>query len=146
MSDCTESVTQLLAQLEQARRIAVDLENENARLTLEGATLRAKTLREAADDISALPQDYECDPGRGDAADLLRSMADAAVEEAPTHARAAIVAERDNQIIAWLVKKAREYRATGSQQHAQQADAIEQLASKIRRGAVRPPTDGGGAA
>ncbi|MEU7431056.1 hypothetical protein AB0B07_09390 [Streptomyces sioyaensis] len=39
---------------------------------------RAAALREGADAINALPQDYECDPGRGDAADLLRRMADAA--------------------------------------------------------------------
>lgn len=39
---------------------------------------RAAVLREAADAINAMPQDYECDPGRGDAADLLRRMADAA--------------------------------------------------------------------
>ncbi|MEV0963298.1 hypothetical protein AB0J25_12030 [Streptomyces sp. NPDC049910] len=36
---------------------------------------RAAVLLEAADAINALPQDYECDPGRGDAADLLRRMA-----------------------------------------------------------------------
>ena len=36
---------------------------------------RAATLRTAADAINALPQDYECDPGRGDAAALLRRMA-----------------------------------------------------------------------
>jgi len=39
---------------------------------------RAEVLREAADAINALPQDYECDPGRGDSAELLRRMADAA--------------------------------------------------------------------
>lgn len=66
------------AAVEQARRIAVQLENECARLTAERVTLRAAVLREAADDINALPQDYECDPGRGDAADPLRSMADGA--------------------------------------------------------------------
>ncbi|MFJ5259118.1 hypothetical protein ACIQAC_01405 [Streptomyces sp. NPDC088387] len=39
---------------------------------------RAAVLREAAEAINALPQDYECDPGRGDAAELLRRMADGA--------------------------------------------------------------------
>lgn len=39
---------------------------------------RAAILREAAAAINALPQGYECDPGRGDAADLLRRMADEA--------------------------------------------------------------------
>jgi hypothetical protein len=36
---------------------------------------RSEVLREAADAINALPQDYECDPGRGDAAEMLRRMA-----------------------------------------------------------------------
>lgn len=36
---------------------------------------KAAVLREAADAINALPEDYECDPGRGDAAELLRRMA-----------------------------------------------------------------------
>lgn len=47
-------------------------------------------------------------------------------------------AERDGEIMRWLGKKAREYRATGSKQHALQADTIELMASKISRGAVRP--------
>jgi hypothetical protein len=50
---------------------------------------------------------------------------------------AEVQAARDEQFAAWLVKKAREYRSTGSQQHALQADAIELLADKLRRGAVR---------
>jgi hypothetical protein len=45
---------------------------------------RASTLREAADAINALPQDYECDPGRGDAADLLRRMANEVEREKGT--------------------------------------------------------------
>lgn len=47
-------------------------------------------------------------------------------------------AEVHAEFAAWLVKKAREYRATGSRQHALQADAIATLASKVARGAVRP--------
>lgn len=39
---------------------------------------RVKILRDAASAINNLPQDYECDPGRGDAANLLRRMADEA--------------------------------------------------------------------
>lgn len=46
-------------------------------------------------------------------------------------------AERDAEIIAWLIKKAREYRSTTSHQHKLQAEAIERMASKIQRGAVR---------
>lgn len=37
---------------------------------------RAQAYRDAADEITALPQDYECDPGRGDAANFLRRRAD----------------------------------------------------------------------
>ncbi|GGQ80994.1 hypothetical protein [Streptomyces flaveolus] len=51
--------------------------------------------------------------------------------------RAEILAEAKIEAVGWLVKKAREYRATGSQQHAYTADAIETLASKVDRGAVR---------
>jgi hypothetical protein len=39
------------------------------------AALRAQAYRDAADEINALPQDYECDPGRGDAAEMLRRRA-----------------------------------------------------------------------
>jgi hypothetical protein len=53
--------------------------------------------------------------------------------------RAEVRQERDAEIVAWLIKKAREYRSTGSKQHALQADVIEVMASKIQRGAVRPP-------
>jgi hypothetical protein len=40
------------------------------------ATAEVAVLRRAADAINALPQDYECDPGRGDAAERLRRTAD----------------------------------------------------------------------
>ncbi|MEU5976300.1 hypothetical protein [Streptomyces sp. NPDC047315] len=52
-------------------------------------------------------------------------------------ARDEIRAERDAEITAWLGKKAREYRSTTSRQHALQADALDIMASKISRGAVR---------
>lgn len=42
------------------------------------------------------------------------------------------------EVVAYLSKKASEYRSTGSKQHALQADAVEQMASKISRGAIRP--------
>lgn len=48
-----------------------------------------------------------------------------------------IRAERDAEIIAWLGKKAREHRSTGSRKSALQADVIELMASKLARGAVR---------
>lgn len=52
--------------------------------------------------------------------------------------RAEVVAERDAEIMRWLGKKAREYRATGSRQDAVRADTVGLMASKISRGAVRP--------
>jgi hypothetical protein len=45
------------------------------------AMAEAAVLRRAADALNALPQDYECDPGRGDAAELLRVMAGATEEK-----------------------------------------------------------------
>ena len=39
------------------------------------------------------------------------------------------------EVVAWLVKKAREFRANGE---SQQADTASLLASKVARGAVRP--------
>ncbi|MGW3428940.1 hypothetical protein ACWDHW_13430 [Streptomyces melanosporofaciens] len=51
--------------------------------------------------------------------------------------RAEVLAEAKREVVVWLGKKAREYRSTGSAQHALQADAIEVMASKVDRGAVR---------
>lgn len=48
--------------------------------------------------------------------------------------RAEVIAERDAQIITWLVKKAREFRANGKKT---QANTAAVLASKVERGAVR---------
>jgi hypothetical protein len=41
-------------------------------------------------------------------------------------------------VVAWLVKKARELRARGSRDSAMQAAAVDVVASKLDRGAVRP--------
>lgn len=43
-------------------------------------------------------------------------------------------AERDTEVVAWLTKKAREFRANGE---TVQADTAALLASKVERGAVR---------
>jgi hypothetical protein len=51
---------------------------------------------------------------------------------------AEVVAERDAMTVAWLVKKAREFRAMGGRERAAQADAVAAMASKLERGAVRP--------
>lgn len=44
---------------------------------------RAAALREADECIAALPQDHERDPGRGNAREVLRHMADAAGKDTP---------------------------------------------------------------
>lgn len=49
------------------------------------AMAEAAVLRKAADAINALPQDYECDPGWGDAAERLRRTADG-IEKKTGHA------------------------------------------------------------
>lgn len=59
--------------------------------------------------------------------------------EAP---QAAVIAERDAQIIAWLVKKAGE-EGTSNKESRTKADAIFRLADKLSRGAVRPPLSKG---
>lgn len=46
----------------------------------------AAVLRRAADAISALPQDYECDPGRGDAVERLRRTAEGIEEKSSREA------------------------------------------------------------
>jgi hypothetical protein len=50
----------------------------------------------------------------------------------------ALIAERDAEIVAWLGKKAKEFRSAGGQQRQAQADAVDAMASKLARGAVRP--------
>ncbi|MFI7315196.1 hypothetical protein [Streptomyces hygroscopicus] len=70
--------------------------------------------------------------GRADTAPLgtlaeLRQKLDAIRTEALAEAKA--------EVVAWLGKKSREYRATGKRQR--EADAVSTMASKIDRGAVR---------
>ncbi|MFI5525032.1 hypothetical protein [Streptomyces platensis] len=45
--------------------------------------------------------------------------------------------EAQREVVAWLVKKAGEYRSVGNKQHRLQADTIGTLASKVDRGAIR---------
>ncbi|MFE2936694.1 hypothetical protein [Streptomyces sp. NPDC059278] len=49
------------------------------------------------------------------------------------------IADRDAQIIAWLLKKAGEYRGLPRSRQESAADAIARMADKISRGAVRGP-------
>ncbi|WP_407553116.1 hypothetical protein QOM21_24045 [Streptomyces sp. Pv4-95] len=58
--------------------------------------------------------------------------------------RAEVLREAKREVVAWLTKKAREYRSTKSHQHRLQADAIETMASKVDRGAVRLFLDAAG--
>lgn len=69
-----------------------------------------------------------------DAAEALRVSRDRIAELEAAPSRDAVLAE----VAVWLGKKAREFRSTRSRQHALQAETLEQMASKIRRGAVRP--------
>lgn len=56
--------------------------------------------------------------------------------------RAHVLAESDllpkADVVAWLTKKAREFRSLGHEQGRAQADAVAAMASKVARGAVRP--------
>lgn len=72
---------------------------------------------------------------RTDVPALLARVAELEAQAATTRAEAIQAAKLE--VVGWLAKKAREYRSTGSRQHALQADAIATLASKVDRGAVR---------
>jgi predicted 2-oxoglutarate/Fe(II)-dependent dioxygenase YbiX len=45
---------------------------------------------------------------------------------------------RNRETAEWLGKKAREYRSTRGREHALQAEVLERMADKVRRGAIRP--------
>lgn len=87
----------------------------------------------------------------GEKADAAVAVSDAEIQRNTDALRASWTAEVDHvtsqrdraraevlgEVVAWLVKKAREHRAQGPQ-YAKQADVIGVLADKVRRGAVRP--------
>ncbi|WP_030372361.1 coiled-coil domain-containing protein [Streptomyces rimosus] len=145
----------------ESTRPGADLEAENARLRAElererrahTATIGQRdTAVEAADALAyaVVPVDVIGEHSAGNcpwpwardrvtpAVEVERLRARVAELEKQATTREAITAERDAQITAWLLKKAREYRATGSRDNQLRADGAEILASKIRRGAVRP--------
>lgn len=64
-----DALTEMRATIERYRTRVAELEQQTA-------TATAAAYRQAADEINALPQDYECDPGYGDAANFLRRRAD----------------------------------------------------------------------
>ncbi|MEU9865524.1 hypothetical protein AB0D99_32110 [Streptomyces sp. NPDC047971] len=57
-------------------------------------------------------------------------------ESAANH-RAEVQAERDAQIVAWLLKKSHEY-GTSNREKRAKAEAVWRMADKLSRGAVRP--------
>ncbi|MCX5112173.1 hypothetical protein OOK13_40440 [Streptomyces sp. NBC_00378] len=137
----------LRAQVTGLERSAVLAEEDYQRI-VRGACLVESQLRARIAELEALQlgsvdgrMSATCDnpehPTWLRAADDTRSCPWCVVAELEA-AQAAAIADRDAQIIAWLGKKSREYRSTGSRQHALQADAIDVMASKISRGAVRP--------
>lgn len=79
---------------------------------------------------------HETNAALSDAAEALRVGRDriAGLEAE----RRTVAAARDAQVIAWLGKKAREYRSTRGREHALQAEVLERMADKVRRGAIRP--------
>lgn len=98
--------------------------------------LNANAYRWLADAISNTMTDPDrWDGDEAEEAILARYVEWLAGERAEHRAEA--LAEAKREVVGWLEKKAREYRSTGSAQHALQADAIEVMASKIDRGAVR---------
>ncbi|MFF9632912.1 hypothetical protein [Streptomyces fradiae] len=75
----------------------------------------------------------DCDRCRARYVEVLRSAG-----WAP---RAQVIAERDAQIVAWLVKKAAGY-GTSNRENRAKSEAVWRMADKLSRGAVRD-TDGG---
>lgn len=77
-----------------------------------------------------------------DGASMYEDDARKFLAEHDTHVRAEALAEADllpkKDVVAWLTKKAREFRSAGGRHHTAQADAVAAMASKIERGAVRP--------
>lgn len=100
--------------------------------------ITAACLTAAGADVAALPA--EVDRLRAERNALRERVAELEAERATTRA------DRDAEIMAWLLKKAREYRSTGGRQRQMQARAVETMASKIARGAVRANNTRGGAA
>jgi hypothetical protein len=64
------------------------------------------------------------------------------LDEALDAYRAEVLAEADllpkADVVAWLIKKSREFASLGHKQGRAQADAVAAMASKADRGAVRP--------
>ncbi|MFJ3170596.1 hypothetical protein ACIPJK_07400 [Streptomyces roseus] len=76
-----------------------------------------------------------------ESAQLLQSP-ETAAELARLRARVAeLTDDRNRDVAVWLGKKAREYRSTRGREHAVQAEVLERMADKVRRGAIRPPLE-----
>lgn len=116
---------------------------EEERLGYDGSTIDAADLLNEA--LYPLPlEDREQLVGEhwqmvvGELTAELRRLAAPGQAPAPKQDAEQIRAEHDEVIARWLLKKAAEYRSTRSTQHVLQAEAIERMADKLRRGAARP--------
>ncbi len=75
------------------------------------------------------------------AAQLLQSPETAAELSRLRKRVAELTDDRNRDVAVWLGKKAREYRSTRGREHAVQAEVLERMADKVRRGAIRPPLE-----
>jgi hypothetical protein len=64
---------------------------------------------------------------------LIDAFRDEELVKARAELRAEVLAESQREVVAWLDKKAREYRSVGGPS----ADTIQVLTSKVHRGAIR---------
>lgn len=113
-------------------------------LALAVAAAEVAVLRRAADAINALPQDYECDPGRGDAAERLRRTADGIQEKATAPAAPATpgLASRQARLLAairthggeWTTSRARSLYALTNPNVVQRGTARKDLEALTQAG------------
>lgn len=83
------------------------------------AMAEAAVLRRAADALNALPQDFECDPGWGDAAERLRRTADGIEEKSSREADATPEGSHERRL-AQLLDTIRTHRGTWSPKRVQE--------------------------
>ncbi|MER7697015.1 hypothetical protein [Streptomyces sp. NPDC096095] len=91
------------------------------------AAIRRSALLSGADAIEALPQDHECDPGRGDAVKLLRRLAlHTTVAEQPTGLTWEARAEHAVRLYATTAIELEDARRENTQLRAERDELIEQ--------------------
>jgi seryl-tRNA synthetase len=124
------------AEVERLRELLHDVQGIARRRTAEAEGRRKYGARLAARVTELETERHSTNEALDEAVQALRTK-DTQVSELEQQLRT-VRDDRDMEIVRWLGKKAREYRSTGARQHALQADAVELMASKITRGAVRP--------